>query len=128
MATTHNAWLGQVGRDDRAGIGSGRHHKLSGNNTGTRVSGVWRFADIGAHGTPAYIVNRLRDWDRTRVAHTHNNAPNDSEMSLSAPVAAVSLADGRWAKQQWHTTVLPNMAGLRTAAGETVKFPGENRI
>ncbi len=61
MATTHNAWLGQVGRDDRAGIGSGRHHKLSGNNTGTRVSGVWRFADIGAHGTPAYIVNRLRD-------------------------------------------------------------------
>ncbi len=125
MAITHNAWLGQVGRDDRAGIGAGRHHKLSGKNTGTRASGVWRFADIGAHGTPGYIVDRLRAWDRSRVAHTGNDAPNDAEWS--APMRAVALADGRWSSQKWHTVTLPNTAGLRDADGHSVKFPGENR-
>lgn len=99
-----HAWFGLIGEQDRAGVGAQRAHRTRGDSLPGPRGDVWRVSDLRAFGAvavPGHIVARLRAFDRQRSRDTRNGAPGDADWRATVP--ALTLADGEWAKQKWHT-------------------------
>ncbi len=103
---TDNAWRGEIGRQDLAGVGAQRAHRTRGGLTTSPAADVWKVSDLGTTGgdIPGVIVQRLRAFAKSRSGGTGNGAPSDDEWSDPGP--AVPLALGDWAGQSWHTVTL----------------------
>jgi hypothetical protein len=108
---THpNAWRGEIGRQDRDGIGALRAHRTRGGLTPGPVADVWRISDLGKLGggeIPGRIVDRLRDLAESRKRDTGNGCPSDGDWSPQS--SPVPLALGDWSGQVWHTVTLDNL-------------------
>ncbi len=107
MRTTSNAWTGEIGRQDLAGVGALRARKTRGGLTTGPTADVWRIGDLGALAggeIPGYIVDRLRAFAASRSADTGNDCPADAQWSIPAP--AVPMYLGEWSDQSWHAVTL----------------------
>jgi hypothetical protein len=115
---TTAAWYGEVGRQDRAGLGSARANRTRGDAVSGGRGEVWRISDLSAFGrkvVPNDIGRRLRRFAESRSHDTGQGCPSSGDWSDPRP--EVTLDRGEWRGQKWHIVTLAATEGLRRPDG-----------
>lgn len=89
-------------------------------------TGVWRVSDLSTFAQsvpPPHVVRRLRAIAKDREGITGNACPADTWGNIPVPVL-VSLADGPWSSQRWHTVYLPDTPRIVEPAEPRGLVPG----